>query len=305
MRRTLTRLSVATLITLSAAFGLRDSYAESSDLPFGMRTKHLNVVLSISDPDKAIEFYGEVLGLRRLFDLPLPGDPNMLRFMGGDTEVKLIHMGQPLPKAGAELNSARGIRALVFFLPDSERESILRRIGEKGYPVPEIVEGEGNRRGFTADADGNHVELVFLDDATAPERFKEFQLALTVSDADEMTVFLRDIIGMKEEASELAPEGPSQQVFSLGTTSLKYRAVDPELPALVGGPFERIGMCLVQFLVPDVEAVRTSVLERGGKIHTEPFALGRMATIMFVDGPDGILFEFAGPLLPRFREETK
>ena len=70
----------------------------------------------------------------------------------------------------------------------------------------------------------------------------------------------------------------------------------------VGGPFDKIGMNLVQFLVPDVDAVRKTVLERGGKIHTEPFALGKLATIMFVEGPDGILFEFAGPLLERFKK---
>ena len=65
----------------------------------------------------------------------------------------------------------------------------------------------------------------------------------------------------------------------------------------------KIGMNLVQFIVPDVDAVRTTVLERGGKIHTEPFALGTLATIMFVEGPDGILFEFAGPLLERFKQK--
>jgi len=69
----------------------------------------------------------------------------------------------------------------------------------------------------------------------------------------------------------------------------------------VGGPFDRKGMNLVQFLVPDVDAVRATVLERGGHIHTEPFALGKLATIMFVDGPDGILFEFAGPMLDRLK----
>lgn len=305
MRRSFARYTMAMATVLVAAFAPRVSASEPADLPFGMRTKHLNVVLSVSDPDKTHEFYGEVLGLRRIFDLPLPGDPNMIRYMGGDTEVKLIHMGQPLPKTEADLNSARGIRSLVFFLPDSEHEAIVQRIDEKGYPAPTITEGEGSRRGFTRDADGNHVELVFLDDAAAPERFKEFQLGLAVSDADEMTTFLRDILGLKEVPSEPASEGPGPRSFSLGTTSLKYWAVDPELPALVGGPFDRTGLCLVQFLVPDVEAVRTAVLERGGKIHTEPFALGKMATIMFVDGPDGILFEFAGPLLARFRESAK
>jgi predicted enzyme related to lactoylglutathione lyase len=58
---------------------------------------------------------------------------------------------------------------------------------------------------------------------------------------------------------------------------------------------EKIGMNLIQFIVPSVEAVREEILARGGKIHTEPFPLGTLATIMFVEGPDGILFEFAGP----------
>jgi predicted enzyme related to lactoylglutathione lyase len=65
---------------------------------------------------------------------------------------------------------------------------------------------------------------------------------------------------------------------------------------------EKIGMNLIQFIVPDVDAVRAEVVARGGKIHTEPFPLGQIATIMFVEGPDGILFEFAGPLAQRFRK---
>ena len=62
-------------------------------------------------------------------------------------------------------------------------------------------------------------------------------------------------------------------------------------------------MSLVQFLVPDVASVRETIVARGGKIHTEPIALGKLATIMFVEGPDGILFEFAGPLQARFKKQ--
>ena len=51
-----------------------------------------------------------------------------------------------------------------------------------------------------------------------------------------------------------------------------------------------------------IDAVRTTVLQRGGKIAREPFALGKLATIMFVEGPDGILFEFVGPMLERLKK---
>ena len=55
--------------------------------------------------------------------------------------------------------------------------------------------------------------------------------------------------------------------YSVGVSQIKFWEGDASLPAHVGGPTELIGMSLVQFIVPDVDAVRSAVLDRGGKIH--------------------------------------
>ncbi len=52
--------------------------------------------------------------------------------------------------------------------------------------------------------------------------------------------------------------------YEMGKTQLKFWQVGRELPAWNGGPGERIGMNLVQAIVPDVQAVRTMVLANGG-----------------------------------------
>jgi predicted enzyme related to lactoylglutathione lyase len=54
---------------------------------------------------------------------------------------------------------------------------------------------------------------------------------------------------------------------------------------------------MVQFVVSDVKAARDIIVARGGKIHTEPYVLGDLAIVMFVEGPDGILVEFGASLV--------
>ena len=146
------------------------------------------------------------------------------------------------------------------------------------------------------DGDGNQVEIVFLGDGAPAAKFKQIQIGLNVSDQSEMDGFLRDVLGFKAQVTE----GGIHR-FGMGVSQLKYWKGNTDVPKLEGNPMNKLGMNLVQFLVADVDAVRTAVLERGGKIHTEPFPLGKLATIMFVEGPDGIVFEFAGPLLERFK----
>jgi catechol 2,3-dioxygenase-like lactoylglutathione lyase family enzyme len=60
--------------------------AHSDNLPFGMQVNHLNLVLSASDVAKIHEFYGEILGLERMPDIPFPDGISMVRYLGGETE---------------------------------------------------------------------------------------------------------------------------------------------------------------------------------------------------------------------------
>jgi len=269
--------------------------SQADELPFGMKISHLNLVLSVADADKVHEFYGEVIGLKRIPNIPLPGKSTMIRYLGGESEIKFIVTGRDLPQDGGGAANARGIRLLALFLPAAEKAGIMERLKDKGYTVPTFVGGGRSEYGMTFDAEGNQVELVFYADGTPEDQFKKFQIGLTTSDPEGMGKFLSEILGLPKTGEFDAPGGIHVEYYGVGNSQVKFWGAPKTLPVWVGGPSEKMGMNLVQFLVPDVEAVRTAVLERGGHIHTEPFPLGKLATIMFVDGPDGILFEFAGP----------
>ena len=55
-------------------------------------------------------------------------------------------------------------------------------------------------------------------------------------------------------------------------------------------------MSLLQLVIGDVLAARALILALGGAIHTEPYNVGDLAIVMFIEGPDGILIEFGAAL---------
>ena len=277
--------------------------AENGELPLGMAVDHLNLVLSVAEAEPVHKFYGEILGLKRIPDINFPGDDYMIRYMGGDTEVKFIVTKRNLPAHEGGTRAARGIRMFALLLPEAEREGILSRMKAAEVPIPEFTSGKNEAAGYSYaygmvyDYEGNQVEIVFLSENTPADKFRQLQIGLTVSDMAAMDAFLTDVMGYHP----VVTEGRIHR-YNAGVSQVKFWEGGKDLPAWVGGPMEIRGMTLVQHIVRDVDAVRTTVLERGGKIHTEPFPLGQLATIMFVEGPDGILFEFAGPLLEQFKK---
>ncbi len=275
---------------------------DAQDNPLPSQVEHLNLVFVASNADDVHKFYGEILGLKRIPDIDLPGDSVMIRYLGGESEIKFIVTGQDLPKHQGGTQNARGIRLLAFLFPESERSELLQRLQAAGHDAPEFTDGKSPsgysfRYGMLYDGDSNQVEIVFLSADAPAEKFKQIQIGLNVSDKQAMDQFLVDVLGFRPEVTT---GGIHRQ--AMGVSQLKYWQSESDLPALTGNPMAKLGMNLIQFLVPDVDAVRTMVLEKGGKIHTEPFPLGKLATIMFVEGPDGIVFEFAGPLLDRFKK---
>ncbi len=286
---------VLTLIAAAIAAVAPSAHAEEPQMPFNMLANHLNLVLSVSSPEKTHEFYGEILGLKRIPDIVFPGEIHMIRYLGGESEIKFVVTNQDLPKPEGGAGNGRGIRLMAILFPDSERAGILKRLEERGHPEPKFTEGNGFRYGMAYDHDGNQVEIVFIDEGTEGT-FKGFQIGLTVSDPAAMNAFLTDTLGLSRSTE--APPGDTKAIhrYQVGRSVIKFWTQGEDLPAYVGTPSEIIGMNLVQFLVPDVAAIHKTIVKAGAKIHTGPIALGNVATVMFVEGPDGILFEFAGPV---------
>ena len=94
--------------------------------------------------------------------------------------------------------------------------------------------------------------------------------------------------------ASLSQDAPNQYV--LGQSAINVWEVPCDRPALVGMPHEMRGMSLLQFVVHDIPKARELILARGGSIHTEPYNVGNLAVVMFIEGPDGILIEFGAAL---------
>lgn len=287
--------------------GMNTNQAEAQGaLPFGAFTDHLNIVFSSADADKVTQFYGDILGLERIDNIDFPGKAYMIRYMGGKSEIKFIITGADLPNRAGSMLEARGVRLLAFLLPDAKKEGILARMKANDLPEPKLNKGK-SEAGYTyeytiiADLEGNSIELVFLDDSVPEAAFDQVQIGLAVSDLEAADTFLRDVMGYSDEGTTILAGDAELKRYGLGISQVKCWQASADLPAHVAGPMEQIGMCLVQAIVMDVEKVREDVIARGGTIAQEPFPLGKLATIMFVQGPDGILFEIVGPLLDRFK----
>jgi len=292
---------LAASVLLACTLGAGTSVAEEK--PFGMETNHLNLVFSVNDAKKTHEFYGEILGLEKLPNKVMPESTYMIRYMAGSSMLKFLVMKADLPVKAGKSGDAVGIRLAAIILPDQQREGILKRLGENGYPVPKFVEGSGFRYGMVYDADGNQVEVVFVDNVDADLKIDAFQIGLTVSDDQAMRDFLGNVIGLPEQPTEDLGGGITKYSYKLGATTIKFWQLANDLPKAVGMTDEMIGMNLIHFDVPDVEVVEKIMIENGIKAQTAPMPADTETTIYIVEGPDGILFGFMGPMMERFMGE--
>jgi len=288
-------LRIAMMALLGAAvFAPSSAHAGENDIPLPMVYQHLNIVYSVSDADKANEFYGDILKLNRIRDLNFPGETYMIRYMAGTTEVKLIVTGEDLPSHPGGIDTALGIRWVTFNMPAGKKDAIVAGLKKHGYPLLKSNDPRGDAIA-TRDGDGNHVEIIFHEGIPSDALKKQFEIGLTVSDLDAYRAFIKQVLGYRENEPLTLKDGEIEYSFQAGDTRLKLRSFDKELTTVSAPPFEEFGLNLVQHIVSDVPAVRELFIQRGGHIHTEPFQLGKLATIMFIDSPDGILYEFAGP----------
>ncbi|PCJ58736.1 MAG: hypothetical protein COA73_09685 [Candidatus Hydrogenedentota bacterium] len=289
-------LRTAMMILIGAVVFATSTLARAgeNDIPLPMVYQHLNMVYSVSDADKANEFYGDLLGLARIRDLNFPGKTYMIRYMGGTTEVKLIVTGEDLPSHPGGIDTALGVRWVTFNMPAEKKDSVVSKLKKYGYPILPSNDSRGDAIA-TRDGDDNHVEIIFHKGVPSDALKKQFEIGLTVSDLEESRTFISTVLGYKENEPLTLKDGQIEISFQAGDTRLKLRSFDKELTSVTAPPFEEFGLNLVQHIVRDVPAVRELFIQRGGNIHTEPFQLGKLATIMFMDGPDGILYEFAGP----------
>ena len=168
-----------------------------ADLPLGLIQDHLNLVFSASDGPSIERFYGDIIGLRRIPNVPLPGGRYMLRYHGGATELKFIVTDQDSTRAASGLTAARGIRSLTFVLPESRRQSVFSRLAVYGLPVPKALPSNTETTRYALqDFEGNHIELAFITDEPTDPDVVRMEFGFGVSDLAASGQFLQEMLGM-------------------------------------------------------------------------------------------------------------
>ena len=272
------------------------SVSRAGSIPFGLVDDHLNLVISASDESKTINFYSEVLGLNRISDIELPEKRKMIRYIAGESELKFIIRNKDSSLMESNFNNEIGIRQLTLFIPIERKQEIIDKVLKNNIKLPKFINSKIGSidisKTLINDFDGNIIELVFLSDELDNYNFNTSEFQLNVTDAKITGSFLRSILGFKYIKNK-----ENQDIFKIGKTLVKLNEVNVSSKKRVGLPGEIEGYSLVQFVVNDVIASRNQILMNGGKIHTEPYKIGDLAIIMFIESPDGILFEFGAALV--------
>lgn len=271
-----------------------------------MAKASINVVITVSDMEKAKVFYGGVMGLEPMSPIRFGEGSNpvffaepttMERFRVGTHEVKLITSSKPLPKQPGGVAAGIGFRMIAF--PIDDIEALLNRVKAHGLAAPEVhaMEGTPYRFGMLRDPDDNEVEFYTYEGGTPENGMKGLQIALTVSDVEESRRFYGEVLGLEALPAVPMPGRPEVTVnlFRMGDTIVKFWSFGPDLPTYSGRHLAAYGFRYLQYQVKNIDAVHEFVKARGGTIDLPPTSMQSMPVkLMFVADPDGVINEFFG-----------
>jgi len=123
----------------------------------------IDLGIVISDSDKSLAFYRDLLGLGHEGDIPMPagGKGVMHRLNCGDTLIKLVKYDNvPVADAGGGINQAKGYRYFTMLVTNLEQ--IMDACAQAGVvtaiPITEVRPGV--TIAMVEDPDGNWVEFV-------------------------------------------------------------------------------------------------------------------------------------------------
>jgi catechol 2,3-dioxygenase-like lactoylglutathione lyase family enzyme len=291
----------ATAILALSVSASRAAAGQKVDIPKLMFQPSVNVVLSVADVEKSKNFFGNVLGLKSMSNLNLPGGFVMTRYQVGTTEIKLLHLATTKKTETGKVDEAIGIRRLTLFFPDAKE--LIDRFKAAGLPAPEF-ETEPTERGWSRaivhDPDGSEIELVVPPPGTPDDVFKNIELRLTVGDLEKSRKFYRDFVGFHQlEPVQVPPaEGGQLYPYRHGNTTIVLASFGPGLPKNSGHWQDAHGLRYIQYIVKDLDAVNAFAQASGVTIDQPIFPLGKLARIMFIADPDGVINEFVGLPIP-------
>lgn len=237
------------------------------------------------EPAKMASFYSEVLGLKQLPSLNMPGGGQMMLFEIGSGQVKLQFTAAASEYKTGPMSEVTGLRVFTFFYPDET--AVAARFVQHGYPAPAFRAGHGGRRvAMVLDPANQWVELVVAPGAPA-DVYQSFEVGLTVSDLEKSRAFYRDFVGLEERSPvEDALLGTTRYPYRHGTTTVNVWTFGKGLPA-------NTRSAGIQYVVSDVEAVDAKAKARGVKIDTPLGNFSAGLRTIWLSDPDGITNYFA------------
>ena len=267
----------------------------TEDSYFGSVDNHLNLVYSSSSKDYVEKFYGDILGLKRISDIQLPGNRLMVRYIGGESELKFIVNEENKNLIQNKPNQFLGISKLSLFFSIKDKEKLIEKLKNSKVEIKNFNEsffkGSYISKLEILDFEKNFIEIIFIDKESDNYKFNYSKIVLNVSNSKEAESYFQNILGFKPIKNE---KGSFD--YKMGKTIIGINELKNPKKKYVGMPHEILGMSLIQFVVKDIPFSRNKILKRGGKIFIEPYNIGNLAVIMFTQGPDGILFEFGAAL---------
>ena len=267
----------------------------TEDSYFGSVDNHLNLVYSSSSKDYVEKFYGDILGLKRISDIQLPGNRLMVRYIGGESELKFIVNEENKNLIQNKPNQFLGISKLSLFFSIKDKEKLIEKLKNSKVEIKNFNEsffkGSYISKLEILDFEKNFIEIIFIDKESDNYKFNYSKIFINVSNSKEAESYFQNILGFKPIKNE---KGSFE--YKMGKTIIGINELKNPKKKYVGMPHEILGMSLIQFVVKDIPFSRNKILKRGGKIFIEPYNIGNLAVIMFTQGPDGILFEFGAAL---------
>ncbi len=240
------------------------------------------------DLAKMKEFYGEVLALKPLPTLNMPGGGQMTRFHAGASEIKLQPAASETQAPSGGVRDVIGLRVLTFFFPDEA--ALTARFREHGYPLPEFrnrTSGRGTTRvAMVRDPSNQWAELVVALGGT-PESYDRLEIGLTVSDVEKARAFYRGFVGLEElNPVEDVLLGTTKYPYRLGSTTINIWSFGKGLPI-------NKSSAGIQYVVGNVEAIDARAKAKGVTID-RPLSdfTANLRTVWLAD-PDGITNYFA------------
>jgi catechol-2,3-dioxygenase len=259
--------------------------AKASSLASLSTQPSMNVFRRFSvDAATMTSFYGDVLALKALPPLRMPGGGQMILFQVGTGQVKLQATPAANEYASGPIREVTGLRVFTFFFPD--QAALTARFVRHGYPAPAFQATPAGTRAMVLDPENQWVELVVIPGAPQSV-YDSMEVGATVSDLEKSRAFYRDFVGLDEL--------PPVQDPILGVTKYPYRHGTTTVNVWSFGPASRANTrsAGIQYVISDVEAVDALAKARSVKIDTPLGNFSAGLRTIWLSDPDGITNYFA------------